>query len=185
VPPLQETRVRSPALPSMAVVPSRPPSLHDAKHLTAPREARLAAAKATRAQPPTFMSSRLAGRAPGLPASEVLFCRTSPLGPGAPEPELLPVAERLRVGAPPALPRASPAGLRGREHRNEPTPGVALGLCWAGWRGAQGRALLPDHSDGTGTKGSLPVQGHPHITGHQACGRVGWHLFGWGLEWGV
>ena len=110
------------------------------------------------------MSSRLAGRAPGLPVSEVLFCRTSPLGPGVPEPELLLVVERLRVGAPPALPRASPAGLRGRKHRNEPRPGVTLGLCWASWRGAQGRALLPDHSDGTGTQGSLTVQGHPHIT---------------------
>lgn len=114
------------------------------------------------------MSSRLAGRAPGLPVSEVLFCRTSPLGPGAPELELLLVLERLRDGGPPALPPASPAGLRGKNHRNEPAPGVALGFCWAGWRGAQGRALLPDCSDGTGTQGSLPVQGHPHITGHQA-----------------
>lgn len=56
------------------------------------------------------MSSRLAGRAPGLPASAVLFWRASPLSPGVPELELL-LVERLRdgVGAPP--PGVSPAGL--------------------------------------------------------------------------
>ena len=128
-------------------------------------------------QPPTFMSSRLAGRAPGLPVSEVLFCRTSPLGPGAPEPELLLVVERLRVGGTPALPRASPAGLRREKRRNEPAPGIALGLCWAGWRGAQGRALPLDRSDGTGTQGSLPVQGHPHISCNRARG--GGRAGGW------
>lgn len=57
------------------------------------------------------MSSRLAGRAPGLPASAVLFCRASPLGPGVPELELL-LVERLRDGVGALLPGVSPAGLR-------------------------------------------------------------------------
>lgn len=64
-----------------------------------------------RDQLPTFMSSRLAGRAPGLPASAVLFCRASPLGPGVPELELL-LVERLRDGVGAPLPGVSPAGLR-------------------------------------------------------------------------
>lgn len=59
---------------------------------------------------PTFMSSRLAGRAPGLLASAVLFCRASPPDPGVPELELLLVG-RLRDGVGALLPGVSPAGL--------------------------------------------------------------------------
>lgn len=59
---------------------------------------------------PTFMSSKLAGRAPGLPASAVLFCRASPPDPGVPELELL-LVERLRDGVGALLPGVSPAGL--------------------------------------------------------------------------
>lgn len=82
-----------------------------------------------RGQPPTFMSSRLAGRAPGLPASAVLFCRASPPGPGVPELELL-LVERLREGVGALLPGVSPAGLR--QDRNKGLQYLPnLGRQWA------------------------------------------------------
>ena len=66
----------SSALPPAAVVLGRPPPLPETEHLTAPTRGQ--AGDGTRppggrARPPTFMSSRLAGRAPGLPVNEVLF----------------------------------------------------------------------------------------------------------------
>ena len=57
------------------------------------------------------MSSRLAGRAPGLAASAVLLWRASPLGPGVPELGLL-LVERLRDGVGALLPGVSAEGLR-------------------------------------------------------------------------
>lgn len=63
----------------------------------------------------TFISSRLAGRGPGLPTAALLFCRISPLEPEDTEDGLLTVAERLRTAGALVPLCCSPGGLQGKK----------------------------------------------------------------------
>lgn len=75
----------------------------------------------------TFISSRLAGRGPGLPTAALLFCRISPPEPEDTEEALLTVAERLRTAGALAPLCCSPGGLqRKRSHRHQNRGGKAL-----------------------------------------------------------
>lgn len=74
----------------------------------------------------TFISSRLAGRGPGLPTAALLFCRISPLEPEDTEDALLTVAERLRTAGALAPLCCSPGGLQGKKkHRHQNQGGKA------------------------------------------------------------
>lgn len=75
----------------------------------------------------TFISSRLAGRGPGLPTAALLFCRISPLEAEDTEELLLTVAERLRTAGALAPLCCSPGGLQQkRSHGHQNQGGRAL-----------------------------------------------------------